>query len=65
MNAQGIRFMAKKDAWIDLVQIEILKEDLAGKQQLLDQGLVRRTDVNTIRRAIAEAAPGLESLLKI
>lgn len=36
-------------------QIEILKEDLAGKQQLLDQGLVRRTDVNTIRRAIAEA----------
>ncbi|KQI70780.1 secretion protein HlyD [Loktanella sp. 5RATIMAR09] len=36
-------------------QIEILFEDLESKQQLLDRGLVRRTEVNTLRRAIAEA----------
>ena len=36
-------------------QMGILREELANKQKLLDQGLVRRTDVNTIRRAIAEA----------
>lgn len=36
-------------------QLEILKEDLESKQHLLDRGLVRRTEVNTIRRAIAEA----------
>ncbi|HEY9037756.1 MAG TPA: HlyD family type I secretion periplasmic adaptor subunit [Roseovarius sp.] len=36
-------------------QMTILEEELEAKQTLLDQGLVRRTDVNTIRRAIAEA----------
>ena len=36
-------------------QLEILHEELVSKQKLLDLGLVRRSDVNTIRRAIAEA----------
>ena len=36
-------------------QLEILREDMDAKQQLLDRGLVRRPEVNTIRRAIAEA----------
>lgn len=36
-------------------QLEILQEDLESKQHLLERGLVRRTEVNTIRRAIAEA----------
>lgn len=38
-----------------LTQMEILREDLESKQHLLERGLVRRTEVNTIRRAIAEA----------
>ena len=37
------------------IQVAILAEELADKQTLLDRGLVRRTDVNTVRRAIAEA----------
>ena len=37
------------------VQLDILHEDLDSKQQLLDRGLVRRSEVNTLRRAIAEA----------
>lgn len=37
-------------------QMTILEEELETKQTLYDQGLVRRTDVNTIRRAIAEAS---------
>ncbi len=36
-------------------QLEILHEDLESKQVLLDRGLVRRSDVNALRRAIAEA----------
>ncbi|NBD30998.1 MAG: HlyD family type I secretion periplasmic adaptor subunit [Alphaproteobacteria bacterium] len=36
-------------------QLEILKEDLESKQALLDRGLIRRSEVNTLRRAIAEA----------
>lgn len=36
-------------------QLEILREDMDAKQQLLDRGLVRRPEVNTLRRAIAEA----------
>lgn len=36
-------------------QVEILAEELTDKQTLLDRGLVRRTDVNVVRRAIAEA----------
>lgn len=36
-------------------QLDILREDLGSKQHLLERGLVRRTEVNTIRRAIAEA----------
>ncbi|WP_324752113.1 HlyD family type I secretion periplasmic adaptor subunit [Roseovarius sp. Pro17] len=36
-------------------QQDILEEELESKQTLLNQGLVRKTDVNTIRRAIAEA----------
>ena len=36
-------------------QVEILREDLDSKQVLLDRGLIRRSEVNTLRRAIAEA----------
>ncbi|WP_298261737.1 HlyD family type I secretion periplasmic adaptor subunit [uncultured Litoreibacter sp.] len=36
-------------------QLEILREDLASKTELLERGLIRRTEVNTLRRAIAEA----------
>ncbi|SDX42283.1 HlyD family type I secretion periplasmic adaptor subunit [Litoreibacter albidus] len=36
-------------------QLEILHEDLESKQELLDRGLIRRTEVNALRRAIAEA----------
>lgn len=36
-------------------QLEILMEDLESKQALLDRGLIRRSEVNTLRRAIAEA----------
>lgn len=36
-------------------QVDILAEDLSDKQTLLDRGLVRRADVNVVRRAIAEA----------
>ncbi|TMM54783.1 HlyD family type I secretion periplasmic adaptor subunit [Sulfitobacter sabulilitoris] len=36
------------------MQNEILKEDMASKQTLLDKGLVRRTEVNALRRALAE-----------
>lgn len=36
-------------------QLEILREDLESKQELLDRGLIRRSEVNTLRRAIAEA----------
>ena len=37
------------------IQVSIMAEELADKQSLLDRGLVRRTDVNVVRRAIAEA----------
>jgi HlyD family secretion protein len=37
------------------LQTSIMSEELADKSQLLDKGLVRRTDVNVVRRAIAEA----------
>ncbi len=37
------------------IQSGILDEELEAKQTLLEKGLVRKTDVNTIRRAIAEA----------
>ncbi|QYX57198.1 HlyD family type I secretion periplasmic adaptor subunit [Roseovarius sp. SCSIO 43702] len=36
-------------------QLEILRDDLADKQILLDKGLVRKPAVNAILRAIAEA----------
>lgn len=36
-------------------QLEILREDLESKQTLLDRGLLRRSEVNALRRAIAEA----------
>jgi membrane fusion protein, type I secretion system len=36
-------------------QLEILHEDLEAKEKLLENGLIRRTEVNTLRRAIAEA----------
>ncbi len=37
------------------LQADIMAEELADKQALLDKGLIRRTDVNVVRRAIAEA----------
>lgn len=37
------------------LQIEILTQELAAKQTLLEKGLVRGTEVNAIQRAIAEA----------
>lgn len=36
-------------------QLAILREDFQSKETLLERGLVRRSEVNTIRRAIAEA----------
>ncbi len=36
-------------------QLAILREDFESKETLLERGLVRRSEVNTIRRAIAEA----------
>jgi HlyD family secretion protein len=37
------------------IQLAIMQEELNDKQSLLELGLIRRTDVNVIRRAIAEA----------
>jgi HlyD family type I secretion membrane fusion protein len=36
-------------------QIEFLKDELDGKQILLDQGLIRKNEVNALLRAIADA----------
>jgi HlyD family secretion protein len=36
-------------------QLDILREDLKDKQVLLDRGLIRRSEVSALRRAIAEA----------
>lgn len=36
-------------------QLELLSEDLASKESLLEKGLVRRIEVSSIRRAMAEA----------
>jgi HlyD family type I secretion membrane fusion protein len=36
-------------------QLEILNEDSDAKKTLLDKGLIRRTEFNTLRRAMAEA----------
>ncbi|TDT75393.1 HlyD family secretion protein [Litoreibacter halocynthiae] len=36
-------------------QLDILREDLDSKQDLLERGLIRRPEVNALRRAIAEA----------
>ena len=36
-------------------QLGILREDLISKRALLDRGLTRRTEVNSLRRSIAEA----------
>lgn len=36
-------------------QLDILREDTAAKQTLVDKGLIRRSEFNTLRRALAEA----------
>lgn len=36
-------------------QIEFLKDELQGKQTLLNQGLIRKNEVNALSRAIADA----------
>ena len=36
-------------------QLDIMNEELADKRFLLGQGLIRRTDLNVVRRAVAEA----------
>ena len=42
---------------------EILAEDIEAKSNLLEQGLVRRTELNALRRAEAEAAGQLARLV--
>jgi len=37
------------------LQLVIMQEEMADKRTLLDQGLIRRTDLNVVRRAVAEA----------
>jgi len=37
------------------IQRDILNDDLGRKQQLFDRGLIVQTELNTIRRAVAEA----------
>lgn len=48
-RGQGYELLATR------TQLGILWEDLESKQQLLEQGLIRRAEVNALRRAIAEA----------
>lgn len=37
------------------LQLKLLQEELDGKQKLLDKGLIRKTEIKAIQRAIAEA----------
>ncbi|MEM9786039.1 MAG: HlyD family type I secretion periplasmic adaptor subunit, partial [Pseudomonadota bacterium] len=56
IDALGIRssgYASQLDA--TRTQVDIMAEELADKSELLDKGLIRRTDVNVVRRAIAEA----------
>lgn len=46
-------YQSQLDATV--LQISIMQEELADKTTLLERGLVRRSDVNVVRRAIAEA----------
>ena len=36
-------------------QLAFLKEEYAGKQTLLDKGLIRKTEIKSIQRAMADA----------
>lgn len=57
-NIEGLRFRAdgyaKQQEATDL-QLQLLKEELTGKQKLLKQGLMRATEIKAVQRAIAEA----------
>lgn len=56
IEALGIRSSGYASQLIAMqTQASIMGEELADKQTLLDRGLVRRTEVNVVRRAIAEA----------
>lgn len=61
MLERGIDALAVRASGYDFeltakrTQLEILNDDLGRKQQLFDRGLIVQTEVNTIRRAVAEA----------
>lgn len=56
IEAFGFRAMgyAKQQEATDL-QLQLLREELQGKETLLKQGLIRRTEIKAVQRAIAEA----------
>jgi HlyD family type I secretion membrane fusion protein len=57
-NMKALRFRAEgfsKQREATRLQLELLQQELAGKQQLLDKGLVRSTEIKSVQRAIAEA----------
>jgi membrane fusion protein, type I secretion system len=56
IEALRIRAMGYERQLISMrLQAEILSEDLADKSTLLARGLMRKSDVNMVRRALAEA----------
>lgn len=56
IEALGVRSKGYEQQLIATrAQLEILKEDSEAKEQLLEKGLIRRTEYNTLRRALAEA----------
>ncbi len=57
-NAASLRFRTEGYAQqLDSVhrQLDLLREELVGKQELLDKGLLRRPEISAIQRAIADA----------
>lgn len=56
IEALGVRATGYEQQLISTrAQLGILLEDSTAKQSLLDQGLIRRSEFNTLRRAIAES----------
>lgn len=51
VRARGYEFQLSSTR----TQLEILREDLINKESLMARGLLRRSEVNSLRRAIAEA----------
>ena len=57
-NIEGLRFRADGYGMqLDAVrrQLAFLQEEYAGKQTLLDKGLIRKTEIKSIQRAMADA----------